>query len=202
MNRRCSRQTRADPVAAETKLIVAGIGGQGVVYATKVLSQAGLLRGDRVMASENHGMSQRGGSVMSHVRIGGSDAPLIRKGTADSLIALERLEAMRNVGYVRAGGAVFVNGTTPLDPSVAARLGELGIGVHVVDADARAAAVGSITVANLVMLGYAAAHPSFGFSLGEVAAAVRALGPAAAVERNLCALESGANAARQRPTST
>ena len=94
----------------ERKLIIAGIGGQGVIYATKVLSQAALMRGERVMASENHGMSQRGGSVMSYVKMGGSDAPLIRRGTADALIAFDRVEAIRNLPFLRAGGSVFVNG--------------------------------------------------------------------------------------------
>jgi indolepyruvate ferredoxin oxidoreductase beta subunit len=74
----------------QIRLVIAGIGGQGVVYATKVLSQVGLKRGDPVLASENHGMSQRGGSVMSHLKIGGSDAPLIRRGAADALVGLDR----------------------------------------------------------------------------------------------------------------
>ena len=59
----------------ERRYIVAGIGGQGVVFATKVLAQAGLARGVPVTACENHGMSQRGGSVMSHVRIGSKISP-------------------------------------------------------------------------------------------------------------------------------
>ena len=102
----------------ERRYIVAGIGGQGVVFATKVLAQAGLARGVPVTACENHGMSQRGGSVMSHVRIGGSDAPLIARGTADALVAFDRDEAMRHLPFVRAGGAVYVDADRPLDASL------------------------------------------------------------------------------------
>jgi indolepyruvate ferredoxin oxidoreductase, beta subunit len=174
------------------QLVVAGIGGQGVVYATKLLSQAGLARGDAVMASENHGMSQRGGSVTSHLKIGGSDAPLIRRGAADALVGLERSEATRNLTFVRRGGAVFVNSPNGLDASLRARLDELEIAVHAVDADRGAAELGAPAVANVVVLGFAACHPELGLTLEELESAVRALGPAPAVDRNLRALAAGA----------
>ena len=184
----------------ERKLIIAGIGGQGVIFATKVLAQAALMRGERVMASENHGMSQRGGSVMSYVKIGGSDAPLIRRGTADALLAFDRVEAVRNLSYLRAGGAVFVNCADWLEPPVMARLTELRIGVHVIGADACAKELGSSAVANLVVLGYAVAHDGLALTLGDLKEAVQALGPARAVALNLKALETGARLASPRPT--
>jgi len=179
----------------ERKLIIAGIGGQGVIYATKVLSQAALMRGERVMASENHGMSQRGGSVMSHLKIGGSDAPLIRRGTADVLVAFDRVEAIRNLSFLRAGGNVFVNGADGLESEVMTRLNELRIGVHAISADARAKELGSSAVANLVLLGFAAAHEALGLTVGDLGEAVQALGPAKAVALNLKALETGAELA-------
>ncbi|MEK9164363.1 MAG: 2-oxoacid:acceptor oxidoreductase family protein [Chloroflexota bacterium] len=176
----------------ELKIIIAGIGGQGVVYATKVLSQAALLRGEKVMASENHGMSQRGGSVMSHVKIGGGDAPLIRRGTADFVIGFDATEAVRNLPYVRGGGHVFVNSADGLDPAVAARLAELGIGVHTIHADACAHELKAPAVTNLAVLGFVAAHPYFGVTVDDLRNAVRALGPAKAVELNLKSLDLGA----------
>jgi indolepyruvate ferredoxin oxidoreductase beta subunit len=184
--------TRSAPVGAELKLIIAGVGGQGVVFATKVLSQVGLARGAGVLASENHGMSQRGGSVLSHLRIGGSDAPLIRRGAADALVGLDRSEAIRNLTFLRRGGAVFVNSADGLDESLQSRLRELDVRVNAVDAGRCAAELGSMTVVNLVVLGFAAAHPAFGVTVEELGAAVRALGPAAAVDRNLRALAAGA----------
>lgn len=179
----------------ERKLILAGIGGQGVIYATKVLSHAALARGERVMASENHGMSQRGGSVLAHVKIGGSDAPLIRRGTADALVAFDRVEALRNLPFVRAGGSVCLNSANGLDPAVMARLTDLNVGVFALDADACAKELGTPTVTNLVVLGLAAARACLGLSVDDLKDAVRALGPARAVELNLKALEMGAGKA-------
>lgn len=179
----------------ELKLIIAGIGGQGVVFATKLLSHAALDRGERVMASENHGMSQRGGSVQSHLKIGGSVSPLVRRGTADGLIAYDRSEAMRNLPYVRRGGFVAVNSPNGLDPAVLRRLDELGIDVLAIDADARAKELGRPSVANLIVLGFAAGHSRLGLSVADLQAGVRTLGPARAAELNLKALEAGALAA-------
>lgn len=177
----------------ERKFILAGIGGQGVVYATKVLSQAALLRGEAVMASENHGMSQRGGSVMAHVKVGGSQAPLIRRGAADALIGFDRAEVTRNLLYLRAGGSVFVNSPNGLDPTVMRRLNEMGVRVGALDAEAIAQELSAAAAINLIVLGFAAAHAEFGLSVADLKNAVRALGPAKAVEMNLRALETGAD---------
>jgi indolepyruvate ferredoxin oxidoreductase beta subunit len=176
----------------ERKLIIAGIGGQGVIFATKVVSHAALARGEHVMASENHGMSQRGGSVVAHVRFGRDKAPLIRQGTADALIGLDRVETLRNLLFVRPGGSVYVNSANGLEAVVADRLKELRIDVFAIDASACAKALGSPTATNLVVLGFAAAHADFGLSVEELSNAVRTLGPARAIELNLSALEMGA----------
>jgi indolepyruvate ferredoxin oxidoreductase beta subunit len=177
----------------ELRLVIAGIGGQGVVFATKVLTHAALTRGERVMASENHGMSQRGGSVMAHIKLGGDEAPLIRRGTADALIGFDRTETLRNLAFVRPGGRVFVNSANGLGAPAADRLKELDIAVFCVDASACAKELGSPAVANLVVLSFAAAQPEFGMSVDELKATVRALGPAQAVELNLRALDMGAS---------
>lgn len=176
------------------KIILAGIGGQGVIYATKVISHAAAARGESVLASENHGMSQRGGSVLAHIKIGGGDAPLIRRGTADVLVAFDRTEATRNLLFIRAGGGVYVNSRNGLDPQVLERLKELSVGVFTFDADACARELGSPAVTNLIVLGFAAAHTDtrLGLTVEELKEAVRALGPAKAVGLNLKALEMGA----------
>lgn len=193
IDRNQQSEIKNQKLAVALKLVIAGIGGQGVVYATKVLSQAGLLRGEKVMASENHGMSQRGGSVMSHLKIGGSESPLIRRGTADSLVGFDRNETMRNITFVRASGSVFVNSTNGLDSSLSERLKELNIAVHAINAEACAKELGSPAATNLIVLGFAAAHESFGLTLDDLKNSVRALGPAKAVELNLRALDVGAS---------
>ena len=184
------------PLMMELKLVLAGIGGQGVIYATKVLSQAALARGERVMVSENHGMSQRGGSVLAHVKIGGSESPLIRRATADALIAFDRTEALRTVTFARSGGSVFVNGQQPFEAVVLDCLNELNIGVHLIDADARAKELGTAAVTNLIVLGFAVAHAAWPLTLDDLENSVRTLGPARAVDINLRALAIG-HAARR-----
>jgi|SRR5579859_632455 len=179
----------------ERKLVVTGIGGQGIIFVTKVLAQAAMARGERVMASENHGMSQRGGSVMSYVKIGGSEAPLIRRGTADTLVALDRVEAIRALPYLRLSGQVCVNSPDGLGSEFMPRLNEMGVQVHAFDADACAKELGASPVANLVLLGFAAARGALGLTIDELQTAVQTLGPAKAVGLNLKALEMGARRA-------
>ncbi len=176
----------------ELKFVVAGIGGQGVVYAAKVLSHAALARGERVIVSENHGMSQRGGSVLAHVKIGGSDSPLIRRATADVLISFDRIEALRNLTFARPGGQVIVNSHQPLEAAVMDRLSELSIAVHLIDADACARELNAPAAANLIVLGFAAAQPNSGLALNDLQSAVKSLGPARAIDVNLSALAMGA----------
>ena len=113
----------------ELKLILVGLGGQGVVFLTRLLSKTAMALGQPVMVSETHGMSQRGGSVISHLKIGGSEAPLIRRGTADLLLALDPDEAVRNLPFLRRGGTVFVNSDNGLRPEVAEHLERLDIQV-------------------------------------------------------------------------
>ena len=91
-------------------ILICGVGGQGTVLAAKVLSQAAVSTGQRVLSAETIGMAQRGGSVVSHVRIGDNIySPLIPKGQADVIIAFETAEAVRNIDYLKKDGMVIVN---------------------------------------------------------------------------------------------
>ncbi|MGQ9523992.1 MAG: indolepyruvate oxidoreductase subunit beta [Armatimonadota bacterium] len=93
-----------------SNILLVGVGGQGIVLASEVLASAALEDGLDVKKSEIHGMSQRGGSVTSHVRFGEQVfSPVIPKGQADILLAFERLEALRFVSYLRAQGMAIVN---------------------------------------------------------------------------------------------
>ena len=91
-------------------ILLVGVGGQGTILAGKILSQA-LLGGDYdVKMSEIHGMSQRGGSVSTHVRFGGKiESPVIEKGGADILVAFELMEALRWLPYLSKSGSIIVN---------------------------------------------------------------------------------------------
>jgi indolepyruvate ferredoxin oxidoreductase beta subunit len=92
-------------------ILIAGVGGQGVVLASRLLATAAMDAGFHVATAETIGMAQREGSVTSHVRIGDDVyGSLIPQGTADLIIGLETAEAARNLRYLRKGGSVVVNG--------------------------------------------------------------------------------------------
>lgn len=95
----------------ETKsIMLVGVGGQGTILASKLLTVGLMESGYDVKMSEIHGMSQRGGAVSSQVRYGSSVAsPVIEKGGADIIVAFELMEALRWLGYLKAGGKVVVN---------------------------------------------------------------------------------------------
>lgn len=91
-------------------VILCGVGGQGTVLASKLISYAAMAKGEEVKSAETIGMAQRGGSVTSHVRMGvGAFSPLIPKGKADVMIAFEPAEAVRNLSYLKENGVVVVS---------------------------------------------------------------------------------------------
>jgi indolepyruvate ferredoxin oxidoreductase beta subunit len=90
-------------------IVIAGVGGQGIVLASKIIAYAAAQSYDDVRTGETIGMSQRGGSVVSFVRFGDCDSPYFAKGCADLLIAFELCEAVRNLSYLKPGGTAIVN---------------------------------------------------------------------------------------------
>lgn len=93
-----------------TNTILTGVGGQGILLASEVISEAAVKAGYDVKKSEIHGMAQRGGSVNSHVRFGDKVySPLVMKGDCDLLLAFEKLEALRMADFVKEGGSIIVS---------------------------------------------------------------------------------------------
>ena len=149
-------------------IIICGVGGQGTVLAAKVLSQAAISNGEHVLSAETIGMAQRGGSVVSHVRIG-DDAfsPLVPQGQADVLIAFEAAEAVRNIDFLKADGTVIVNKkiVQPVTASLSGKafdenemieyLQKRAANVIAVDTDQACRDLGSSKVVNMVLLGAA-----------------------------------------------
>lgn len=90
-------------------LLIAGVGGQGIVLSSIVLGDACIMEGMPVKGAEVHGMAQRGGSVETHIRMGSSYGPMIPYGCADILIALEPLEGARYSYYLKKGGIAIIN---------------------------------------------------------------------------------------------
>ncbi len=89
--------------------IIVGIGGQGILFTSKVLGKVAIDKGLTVIGSEVHGMAQRGGSVISHFKIGDYKSSLVRMGQADVLMAFDQTEGLRNLPYLKAGKTLIVN---------------------------------------------------------------------------------------------
>lgn len=167
-------------MTARTQLVLCGVGGQGILFLTRVVAEAAIREGREVLAAETHGMAQRGGGVESFIKIGGFSGSLVRRGRADAVLALdpERLAAAR--AFLRPGGACFVD--APAAPS----------GARACDASAAARALEHPRGANLVLLGFAAAaEPALFPGRAALDEAVARLGPPAAREANRRALARG-----------
>lgn len=145
-------------------ILLCGVGGQGTILASKLLSTALVTAGYDVKMSEIHGMSQRGGSVTTQVRYGAAvHSPIIGRGSADILVSFEAMEALRYLGELSPGGVVVVNDyrmptATTLSgaevyPADAIARVQAAAETHVLDAASIAAALGNPKGMNVVLLG-------------------------------------------------
>ena len=130
------------------QIIISGVGGQGVLFVTRLLADAAMIKGFPVLTSETHGMAQRGGTVVSHLKVGDFSSPLIRPFSADGLLALKPESLAQHGGFVKPGGLAIVNSSQPLQEP-----GELMI--TSIDADTLARAISNLKSVNLIMLGAA-----------------------------------------------
>lgn len=146
-------------------ILITAVGGQGALLASQVLGNLAQITGQDVKLSEIHGMSQRGGSVVTYVRYGEEiHSPLIEPGTADVILAFELLEGSRHVSYLQEGGTLIVN-TQQIDPmpvitgaeeypeNLLADLKKLDINLISADGLALAQQAGHKKTVNITMLG-------------------------------------------------
>jgi len=188
-----------------TNVLLTGVGGQGVVLASYVLSHVAMSEGYDVKQSEVHGMAQRGGSVTSHFRFGDKVwSPLVTPGTADLLMAFEALEGLRYVGWLKPGGVLVYNAQRINPSPVSAGLAsypadidglirEAWPNVKCVNANELAAKAGTVKAANVAMLG--AVSPSLPFAPETWEAVIRTAVPPKTVDVNLRAFRLGAESA-------
>ena len=153
-------------------IMIVGVGGQGSLLASKLLGHLLLSEGYDVKVSEVHGMSQRGGSVVTYVRYGENVAePIVEEGQADVIIAFEKLEALRYAHFLKKDGALIVNdwridpmpvviGAAQYPENIIETLGEEHR-VYTVNATEEAKKIGNPRVFNLIVLGVAAQHMDF-----------------------------------------
>lgn len=189
--------------------ILAGVGGQGTVLASKLIAQCAMNRGQYARTAETIGMAQRGGCVVSHVRIGErSDSPMIPLHSADIIIGFEPSEAVRCLPYLKKGGVLVVSDKAiqPVTASLsgASYRGEemlrylqgLGIRLIVLDTETVCQQCGSSKVLNVALLGAAVASGVLGFSLEDVEKALPQRVKGRFIAMNTKALYAGAQTAK------
>jgi len=197
----------------ELNVIIAGVGGQGILFMSRVLGHAAVKRGLNFIQTEVHGLSQRYGSIHTEVRIGRDvQSPLILEGTLDLLIALEPIEALRKATYVNQRTTVVmdVHEIPPVTayierariPSVDEIISDLkALGakkVITVRATDIAVELGDPVLANSVILGAASKAEVLPFSEDEIRSSLSELSPARYRELNLKAFDAGLREAESR----
>ncbi len=186
----------------ETKnIMIVGVGGQGSLLASKVLGQLLLSQGYDVKVSEVHGMSQRGGSVVTYVRFGEKVySPIVEKGEADVIVSFEQLEAARWLPYLKQGGQIVTN-TQRMDPMpvitgaatypehIIEKMQEKGAKVDGMDCLALALEAGSSKAVNIVLMGRLSTY--FDIAVEDWVAALEACVPEKFLALNKKAFELG-----------
>jgi indolepyruvate ferredoxin oxidoreductase beta subunit len=182
-------------------IMIVGVGGQGSLLASKLLGKIFLENGFDVKVSEVHGMSQRGGSVLTYVRVGEKVySPIIDEGEADYVISFEILEAARAAKYLKKDGKIISNlqeinpmpvvaGKAEYPVSLAEKMKDMGIDIDAFDALQLAEEAGSSKAVNLVLMGRLSKH--FGFSEEEWIETIEKSVPAKFLEMNKKAFRLG-----------
>ncbi|MEM0492736.1 MAG: indolepyruvate ferredoxin oxidoreductase subunit beta [Candidatus Thermoplasmatota archaeon] len=150
---------------SKTNIIIAGVGGQGVVTAANLVGKTSVKAGLPVFSSEVHGMAQRGGSVICTVRIGDVSHPLIPEGGADIILGLEPVEVIRYINYANKK-TIIITDSNPVIPFTVSIGGEKypsvdeireelekHVGLYMIDALKLAREAGAVITKNIVMLG-------------------------------------------------
>ncbi len=184
-----------------TSVLFAGVGGQGIILASKILAKCAFVSGYMVKESELHGMAQRGGSVTSHVRFGEEVySPLIHRGKADFLVAMEELEGLRYAYYLKPNGRVILNqrrimpssinpDSVPYPEDVKPQLEAMGFHIDEVNALEIAKNLGNPKGENIILIGMLSRYLPFPLSSWEMV--IKESVPLKTIEINLTAFEKG-----------
>jgi len=188
--------------------LLVGVGGQGTILASNVLAELGIALGYDVKKAEVHGMSQRGGSVISHLRWGSQvHSPIISKGEADIIVAFEKLEALRFVDQIRPDGVILVNdyeivpvtvssgaALYPDDESIRGSIKTFTDRNYWVKGVEIAEALGNVKVSNVVVLG--ALSALMGMDQEKWLSVISSRVPVKYLELNRIAFQQGRDAIR------
>ena len=185
-------------------ILLTGVGGQGLMLLSAVLGEASVESGLEVVTQEQHGLAQRSGSISAHVRIGEAYSPMVPYGSADMIIAMEAMEALRYIEYLKKDGIIVMNSrlmhpvieTSKIvdrrreNPEyvtfeqIVENLGKITKDIKFVDAKGLAEKAGNPRTENIVLLGVASKTRGFPLSRDNILAAIRKIVPERTVEEN------------------
>ena len=192
-------------------ILLSGVGGQGLMLLSGVIGVACVDSNLKVVTSEQHGLAQRSGSISAHIRIGDSYSPLIPYGSADMIISMEAMEALRNIEYLKPGGIVItssrllhpvietsniVNKRNENIPYVSLeqitkQVKKVTENIKILDAQELAKEAGNPRTENTILLGAASATEDFPISREAIIKAIREMVPERTIDVNLKAFELG-----------
>jgi indolepyruvate ferredoxin oxidoreductase beta subunit len=186
------------------KIYLTGVGGQGIIRISTIIGEAAMKKGLKVVMSELHGMAERGGIVTTELKIGDACSALIQKGSADLLLALEPVEALRSLEKVGSSTTAIVN-SAPIIPftvslgissypeasQIITELQDKIENLFIIDALDLARKAGDLITLNVVMLGAAAAIPGFPVGKELLLISMKETVPASTIEVNSAAFRNG-----------
>ena len=209
-------QAGETPDIKSFNLVLTGIGGQGVVLLSNIIGRACAEAGLNAITGELHGLSQRSGTIYIHMRIGGSElSPLIPYGEADAIIALEAMEALRYIEFLKDGGMIIMNNRLIHPPNEVAelskekrtdfiqldavieRLKRVTENIIRIDALTLANEAGDVRTENSVFIGALSSIPQLPLSQQELKLGLEKTVPKKALEQNIKAFELGQKAASE-----
>lgn len=182
----------------KTQIILAGIGGQGILFASRVFSELGLRLGLDVMGSEAHGMSQRGGPVIAHLKLGHFLSPVVREGAADILYSFEENETYRSLRFLRSDGVCFANfmSRDQFNRKIFNYLRDRGTLVFTYDANSAASKLGSVVSANIALISYSVGTGLVPFKYDDLEYVLKLVSRKKNLEINLKVFEEGFQAGK------
>ena len=186
------------------QIYIIGVGGQGTIKTATIIGEAAMAQGLNVVMSEVHGMAQRGGTVVTELKIGDSLSPLNEKYSADLLLAFEPSELLRATSIIGKDTNIIASCSSIIPFTVSLgiskypdinqiieRLGEKVVHLHLIDAEKIAKEAGHIITANIVILGAALATPQFPLKKENIIESMKQNLPIKSIDMNIKALEMG-----------
>ena len=195
-------------------IVLTGVGGQGLMSLAAVFGEACIASDIPVITQEQHGLAQRSGSISAHVRIGEAYSPMVPHGSADLIIAMEAMEALRYIEYLKPGGSIVMSSRL-LHPvietnmivskrrenleyitleQITEKLLQITTDIHVIDAGALSVEAGNPRTENVVLLGMASTLEGFPLTKKQLVDAVKSIVPERTIQENLNAFELGMEA--------